>query len=141
VTAAALVREARTAGLELRLVAGAVKVRGQPEPDLLARLRGAKPEVTAILKGDACRTCGVPLAWPRALGVVFADGTAECMRCCDHEAERLLASGQRAGNPDLASDPAELMLQPGGQSRPTTAFSSSPASSALWWRRLWDVSP
>jgi hypothetical protein len=116
VTAAALVREARTAGLELRLVAGAVKVRGQPEPDLLARLRGAKPEVTAILKGDACRTCGVPLAWPRALGVVFADGTAECMRCCDQEVERLLASGQRAANPDLASDPAELMLQPGGQS-------------------------
>lgn len=51
VTAAALVREARAAGAELRLVDGAVKVRGNPSPDLLARLRAAKPEITALLKG------------------------------------------------------------------------------------------
>ena len=110
-TAVALVREARAAGTELRLVDGAVKVRGTPSPELLARLREAKLELTAILRGDRCRTCGVPLAWPHALGLVFHDHTAECMRCCDQEVERLLAAGQRAANPDLAGDLAELMLR------------------------------
>lgn len=100
-TAAALVREARASGTELRLVDGAVKVRGNPSPDLLARLREAKPEIADILRGDRCRSCGAPLAWPRAVGVVFADD----------EVERLLAAGERAANPDLAADPGETMIR------------------------------
>ncbi len=58
-----------------------------------------------------CRTCSTELYWPKADAVVFADGTAECMRCCDDEVERLLAAGHRAANPDLATDPAETMIR------------------------------
>jgi len=112
-TAAALLHEARAAGVEFAIVDGTIRLfsRAEPTPELLARLRATKPEITAILQGDACRTCGAPLAWPRALGLVFHDGTAECMPCCDGEVERLLAAGQRAANPDLAADPAETMIR------------------------------
>jgi hypothetical protein len=32
---------------------------------------------------ELCRTCGVILAWPLAVGVIYADGTAECLACLD----------------------------------------------------------
>jgi hypothetical protein len=112
VTAAALLREAALTGLGVRLAEGKPKVSGNhPTPELLARLRELKPAIVAILAGDACRTCGVALAWPRPVGIAFADGTAECMRCCDDEVERLLTAGRRAINPALAPDPAEVMLR------------------------------
>jgi hypothetical protein len=111
VSAAALVREGAAAGVTLRLVDGKAKVRGSPSPDLLARLREAKPEVVELLRGDRCRWCGDRLAWPGPAGIVFADGTAECMACADREVRRLLAAGQRAVNPGLAVDPAEVMLR------------------------------
>ena len=47
-------------------------------------------------------------------GLVFADGTAECMRCEAREVERLLAAGRRAvESPDALADPAEVMLRAG----------------------------
>lgn len=49
-------------------------------------------------------------AHARSLGLVVRDDADS------GEVKRLLAAGQRAANPNLASDPAELMLQPGGQS-------------------------
>lgn len=39
----------------------------------------------ALSLSDACRTCGVSLAWPLAVGVIYADGSAECMACLDRE--------------------------------------------------------
>ena len=110
-TAAALLREAALAAVTVRLAEGKPKVSGSPSPDLLARLREAKAAIVTILKGGSCRTCGAALAWPRPVGVAFADGTAECMRCCDDDVERLLAAGQRAANPALAADPAEVTLR------------------------------
>jgi hypothetical protein len=117
VTAAALLREAAVAGISVRLADGKPKVSGNPSPELLARLRELKPAIVAILAGDACRTCGVALAWPRPVGVTFADGTAECHRCADDEAERLFDSGRRAvESPDALVDPAERMVQRDGLS-------------------------
>ena len=113
-TAAALLAEAREAGVGLRLVEGAPKVSGCPSPDLLARLRGAKPELVELLRGDRCRWCGDRLAWPGPAGIVFADGTAECMQCEAREGERLMAAGRRAvDSPDALADPAEVMLHGG----------------------------
>lgn len=69
--------------------------------------------------GDRCRTCGVELAWPKPVGVIFADGTAECMRCCDDEVERLLEAGRRAvESPDALADPAETMLHASVPAKP-----------------------
>lgn len=54
-----------------------------------------------------CLALATLKAHARCLGLPVTD---------DAEVGRLLAAGQRAANPDLATDPAELMLQPGGQS-------------------------
>jgi hypothetical protein len=119
VTAAALLREATAAGIELRLVDGSVKVRGTPAPELRAALREVLPEVAAILSGDVCRCCGAPLPSRSSLGVlvVFGDGTAECMACADREVGRLMTAGRRAvESADALGDPAELMLQHGSLS-------------------------
>jgi hypothetical protein len=79
--AAALLAEAHAAGVWVRLTGAAVKVTDTAPPDLLERLRAAKPELVAILKGDRCVDCGTALAWPRPAGVVFNDGTAACLPC------------------------------------------------------------
>jgi hypothetical protein len=110
-------REARATGVELRLVDGALKLRGQAAPELRTALREAKAGVVAILSGDACRQCGVPLPSPAPLGtlLVYGDGTAECVGCADREVGRILAAAEQAvASPDALNDPAELMLQPGG---------------------------
>ena len=52
----------------------------------------------------------------RCTGCRFTAPLSDRRLCGACEAKRLLAVGQRAANPDLASDPVELMLQPGGQS-------------------------
>ena len=46
----------------------------QPKPNLAYEIR----------RGHHCRVCRQPLAWPDPVGVMFADGTAECHSC--HEA-------------------------------------------------------
>lgn len=112
--AAGLLREAARAGVTVRLAEGKAKVGGQPSPELLARLRERKMAIVAILRGDACRWCSEPLAWPRPVGVVFADGTSECMSCADQELERIWRAAERVTqSPDALTDPAELMLHPG----------------------------
>jgi hypothetical protein len=100
-------------GLRMSVHDGFIEWEAEREPpvSLLCHIGDHKPELIQILRGDACRTCGAALAWPKALGLVFADGTAECMRCCDDEVERLLAARRRAVNPALAPDPAEVMLR------------------------------
>lgn len=93
-------------------------------PDVRAELSGQEmPNISGLVPivptvpttncdpASRCRTCSKELYWPKADAVVFADGTAECMRCCDDEVERLLAAGHRAANPDLATDPAETMIR------------------------------
>ena len=96
----------------MRLADGKPKVAGNPSPELLARLREHKAEIVEILKGDRCRWCGELLAWPGPAGVVFGDGTAECMPCVDREVSRIRASAERAvASPDALADPAEVMLR------------------------------
>lgn len=80
-SAAALLAEARAAGLSIRLAAGKAKLAGNPSPDLLARLRNAKAELVEILAGDRCRHCSQRMAWPGPVGVVFGDGTAAHIDC------------------------------------------------------------
>jgi hypothetical protein len=115
VTPAALLREAAQASVSVRLSDGKPRVGGTPSPELLARLRAAKAEITAVLAGDRCRHCGTPLSptpAPRGSLLVFADGTAECMACADREVGRLFAAGCRAvASPDALADPAEVMLR------------------------------
>jgi hypothetical protein len=81
-TAAELLAEARAVGVRLRLAPnGSTKVAGSPSPELLARLRAAKRELTELLAGNRCRRCAEPLAWPEPVGVVYGDGQASCWRC------------------------------------------------------------
>ena len=111
-TAVEAVREARAAGVSLRLVGGKAKVAGDPSAELLARLRAHNAEIVEILSADRCRHCGVSLAWPGPAGIILGDGTAECQPCADAEAWRLLEAGRRAVEiPDALADPAEVMLR------------------------------
>jgi hypothetical protein len=83
-----------------------------PPASLLAALASCKAELIDLLRADRCRWCGDRLAWPRPAGVIFADGTAECMPCADAEVERLWQAAERAvSSPDALSDPAEVMLR------------------------------
>src|SRR4051794_34849778 len=92
-----LLAEAAASDLQLWYEGGAVRWRGYSSAELLARLRSHKAEIIELLRGDVCRRCGGHLAWPRlGVGVVFGDGTAECMGCADREVGRLLAAGRRA---------------------------------------------
>jgi hypothetical protein len=104
VTAAALLSEARRSGVGLRLAGGwKLKVARSLTPDLLDRLRRHKPELIEVLRGDRCRRCGEPLAWPGPVGVVHADGSAGHHEC------RVWAAAQRAvESPDAL---AEVMLR------------------------------
>jgi hypothetical protein len=64
VTAAKLLAEAHAAGVRLRLAPnGSTKVAGTPSPELLARLRAAKPELTELLAGNRCRHWADDRAW------------------------------------------------------------------------------
>ena len=63
-----------------------------PTAELLAYLRDHKPEIAAILRGNACRWCGQALAWPDPVGVTFLDGTSECHRCADEDVDRRLTA-------------------------------------------------
>jgi hypothetical protein len=117
VSAAALLREARQAGVNARLEGGTVRLSAAtpPPPELLATLREHRAAILAILSGDACRRCGDPLAWPAPVGITFDDGTSECMRCADAEVERIWRAASRVTSaPAALADEAELMLQPGG---------------------------
>jgi hypothetical protein len=53
--ARALLREAEAARVSIHLDGDALKARGNPNPDLLARLRAAKPDLVALLRGEICR--------------------------------------------------------------------------------------
>jgi hypothetical protein len=70
------------------------------------RLSRRKPELIEILRGDRCRRCGEPLAWPAPVGVVYSDGSAEHHHC------RLFAAAERAVlSPDALADEAELTVR------------------------------
>ena len=112
-SAAALLAEARAAGVTLRLAGSTPKVAGSPSPELLARLRAARVEVVELLRGDRCRWCGGHMGWPAPVGVVEGTG-ASLHHHCYHtaEVERLLAAGRRAAaSPDALADPAEVLLR------------------------------
>jgi hypothetical protein len=78
-----LLREAKGHGILLAVRGSLIEwhAREAPSPDLLDRLRAAKPELVAILKGNSCKICGCVLRWPSPVGVVYGDGTASCMAC------------------------------------------------------------
>ena len=80
-SAGAVLAEARTAGFVLAVERGGLRCRPTPPPDLLDRLRTAKPELIAILRGDRCKACGRVLDWPRPVGVIHGDGSASCLPC------------------------------------------------------------
>ena len=118
-SALATLHRAREAGVTLTLCGGRVDLAAAYPPcaELLEALREHKAEIVQILNANACRLCGEPLAWPRPVGVILGDGTAECMGCFEAEAWRIVAAGDRVVNsPDALADEAELMLQAGGLS-------------------------
>lgn len=49
---AALLAEARAAGLSIRLADGMAKLAGNPSPDLLARLREVRAELIELLRAE-----------------------------------------------------------------------------------------
>ena len=68
-------------------------------------------DLIQILSGNTCRWCGELLAWPRPVGVVFGDNTAECHRCADAECERIWRAARRVTiSPDALADPSDAML-------------------------------
>jgi hypothetical protein len=107
VSAAKLLGEARRSGVRLRLADGRkIKVAGNPDPDLLDRLRRHKPELIEIMTGDRCRHCGEPMAWPGPAGVVHADGTAE-----HHECRTWAAASRVLAGVVGTSDEGELIVR------------------------------
>ena len=64
-----------------------------PQTPAIARDRGceksrASCEISPppLSLSDHCRSCGTPLAWPGPVGIIYADGTAECLSCADRGA-------------------------------------------------------
>ena len=112
--AAQVFAAARSYGIRLSVNGGFIEWEAERSPpdELLAPIATAKLELIEILRGDRCRCCGERLAWPGPAGVIFADSTAECMRCADREAWRLLVAAERVVNsPDALADQAEVMLR------------------------------
>ena len=58
----------------------------------------APPKITSaspvISDGSRCRHCGLPMGWPRPVGLVFGDGTA-AHHGCDAQAEAVLRCGHK----------------------------------------------
>ena len=118
--AAAVFRESVERGIHLSVAGGYIEWEATCAPTLalVQRLRDHKPELIQILRGERCRRCGERLSWPGPAGVVFADGTAECMPCADREVGRIVTAAARAVEaPAALADEAETMLHPEGQSR------------------------
>ena len=116
--AAKVLREVRTAGAELALVDGKLRLRGALPDALRAALRDHKAEVAAILAGRACCWCGSPLAWPGPVGVTFLDGRCECIRCADAEVDRIWRAAERMPSPPNSTlDQAESLLRSPGLSQ------------------------
>lgn len=112
-TAVSLLAEAKAAGVTLRLVAGNPKVGGSPSPDLLARLRQHKPELVALLRGDACRYCGGAIDWTVPGARAFADELAAHNTCWEEaEIDRHFRHAELAVDPRFASDPNETVFGP-----------------------------
>ena len=78
----------------------------EPPASLTRLIRDHKPGLIEILKGDRCRWCGELLDWPRPVGVVFGDQTAECMACADAEVERIWRAAERV------TQSADARIQP-----------------------------
>ena len=91
------------AGIALRLGEdGKIKVTGAPEAvqRLLALLRAHRDELSALLRGDACRHCGRWLDWSRPDAVTFADSTAAHLACYEQaELRRTKPFARRAIHP------------------------------------------
>jgi hypothetical protein len=77
----ALLREARTTGITLRLAGDTVKVGGALSPEFLARLRAHKLELAELLQGDRCRYCSGPVRWAEPNVLAFADRMAAHLVC------------------------------------------------------------
>ncbi|MFO1037305.1 MAG: hypothetical protein U1E45_10705 [Geminicoccaceae bacterium] len=107
-----LLKDAVREGVEFRVDGHLLLLKGRPSADLVAALRAAKPEIMALLRGDACRICGERInadnwrdpAGPRALP--FADGTSVHVSC---DREDLMRRAQLAVLP--LNDPAEGWLR------------------------------
>ena len=107
-------RAAAKLGVRLSVRGGFIEWEAEREPpaDFLAAVAAVKPELIQILRGDRCRRCGEPLPWPRPVGMVFADGTSECMACADAEVERLWRAAERVTQSPVArADQAEALVR------------------------------
>jgi hypothetical protein len=82
-TAAALLPEAKAAGMELRVENGAIRLSAAsaPPPEFLARLRAHKLELAELLQGDRCRYCSGPVRWAEPNVLVFADRMSAHLAC------------------------------------------------------------
>lgn len=109
----AILAEARAAGVNIRLVDGKPRVKGEPPPQLLARLRAAKGELASLLAGEMCRHCGAALDWLQPGALAFADGTGAHLPCHERaEVERLHRAAERVVAGVMAtSDDGELLVE------------------------------
>lgn len=115
-TALALLAEAGTAGVRVRLLDGAPHVYGSPSPDLLARLRAAKAAILALLRGEVCRYCGEPIDWTRPGALALADGTGGHLGCHETaEVERLHRAAACALAALVATSDAGELLREGDE--------------------------
>jgi hypothetical protein len=60
-------------------------VDGSPS-EIIVHFDATVSELAEIRCGNRCRLCGKRMAWPGPAGLVFADGTAECLPCADMSA-------------------------------------------------------
>jgi hypothetical protein len=94
-----LLAEAEAAGISLDLDAhGTVRLGAdtQPPPPLLAGLREHRHEVVALLRGDRCRYCGLPVNWRAYDNLVFADGSGAHLGCYERAETERQATGRAA---------------------------------------------
>ena len=106
---------AQAAGVSLAAEGSDLRVEADSEPpaDLLAALREHKPELVALLTGQACRRCGGAIddrgvrAW-----IPFADNTAAHLECEDAwYVEDVMRRARNALSPETLADEAEVTMR------------------------------
>jgi hypothetical protein len=100
-------------GVVLRVdEAGQVKVAGRPEAvpaALLAELREHKRALPALLRGEACCSCGERIDGRQPNAVTFADGRAMHVDCCEL-VELPLAEERSANDNGGGLEPVDITL-------------------------------
>jgi hypothetical protein len=126
----ALLREARTTGITLRLAGDTVKVGGALSPEFLARLRAHKLELAELLQGDRCRYCSGLLTWAAPNVLVFADRMSAHLVCYER-AESCASPRPRHDAPVPPRRPPEHDAAHGGPRVPPDCSARPDGATAL----------